>query len=80
VTTLLRYMTEHDISYTAWALWAQNSGGPGTLGACGYPSVMTPATTGSGDFQQCYERAGCDTLVQPLKWAGRATFNDMQSH
>jgi hypothetical protein len=50
VKTLLKYATENQISYTAWALWPQDSGGPGGLGACGYPSVMTPVPGTTGDF------------------------------
>jgi hypothetical protein len=80
VKTLLTYLNEHEISYTAWALWPQNSGGPGGLGACGYPSVMTSATEGPGDFRQCLDLAGCQQLIQPLPWAGKAVYDDLMSH
>jgi hypothetical protein len=79
VSTLLRYMEELGISYTAWALWPQNSGGPGGLGACGYPSVMTP-DGGPGDFRKCYDRASCANLIQPLPWAGEKIAEDMAQH
>jgi hypothetical protein len=78
VRTLLDYMRELDISYTAWALWPQNSGGPGGLGACGYPSVMT--SSASGDFRDCQSATGCESLISPLPWAGRAVFDDLASH
>lgn len=75
VTTLLKYMRDFDISYTAWALWPQNSGGPGGLGACGYPSVIT--SSGSGDFRQCLDRAACGSSIKPLPWAGEKVFSDI---
>jgi hypothetical protein len=75
VTTLLQYMRDFDISYTAWALWPQNSGGPGGLGACGYPSVMTSSS--SGDFRQCLDRSACTGLIKPLPWAGSKVFGDI---
>jgi hypothetical protein len=77
VTTFLRYMREHDISYTAWALWPQNSGGPGGLGACGYPSVMSPSS--SGDFRECHELTSCESLISPMPWAGEAVYQDITS-
>jgi hypothetical protein len=80
VKTLLTYLNEHGISYTAWALWPQNSGGPGGLGACGYPSVMTSATEGPGDFRQCLDLTGCQQLIQPLPWAGQVIYDDLMSH
>jgi hypothetical protein len=76
VKTLLAYMQRFDISYTAWALWPQNSGGPAGLGSCGYPAVMTPAAD-PGDFHQCLDPAACTSLMQPLPWAGLATFQDL---
>lgn len=76
VTTLLSYMNELGISYTAWALWPQNSGGPAGLGSCGYPAVMTPVAD-PGDFRQCLDAGACSTLMQPLPWAGKATFDDI---
>ena len=79
VKTLLKYLAENKISYTAWALWPQDSGGPGGLGACGYPSVMTPVPGQTGDFRQCFDTAGCSSLVQPLRWAGKLIYADMQS-
>jgi hypothetical protein len=75
VTKLLDYMRDFDISYTAWALWPQNSGGPGGLGACGYPSVMR--SSASGDFRQCLDRAACAALIKPLPWAGEKIFSDI---
>ena len=79
VKTLLKYATENQISYTAWALWPQDSGGPGGLGACGYPSVMTPVPGTTGDFRQCFDSAGCTSLVQPQRWAGKLIFSDLMS-
>jgi hypothetical protein len=79
VKTLLRYMNQFDISYTAWALWPQNSGGPDGLGSCGYPSVMTP-TADPGDFRQCTAAGACSSLMTPLPWSGAATFSDLMSH
>jgi len=79
VKTLLDYMNRFDISYTAWALWPQNSGGPPGLGSCGYPAVMTPAAD-PGDFHQCFDGGACMSLMQPLPWAGMATFHDLASH
>jgi hypothetical protein len=70
-------MRDFEISYTAWALWPQNSGGPGGLGACGYPSVMS--SSAAGDFRQCLDRAACAGLIKPLPWAGEAVFNDIRT-
>jgi hypothetical protein len=78
VSALLKYMDAEDISYTAWALWPQNSGGPGGLGACGYPSVMTP--TSSGDFRGCTSASACASLMGPLPWAGETVYSDLLSH
>lgn len=76
VTTLLEYMRDFGISYTAWALWSQNSGGPDGLGSCGYPSVMTPAAD-PGDFRTCLTQESCNSLIQPLPWAGREIHDDI---
>lgn len=80
VRKLLSYMSDFDISYTAWALWPQNSGGPAGLGACGYPSVIKPASSGPGDFRGCFDAGGCDALLTPAPWAGAATYQDLMSH
>jgi hypothetical protein len=79
VKTLLQYMEKFGISYTAWALWPQNSGGPPGLGSCGYPAVMAPAAD-PGDFRQCFDAAGCKSMMKPLPHAGAAVFQDLQSH
>ncbi|HEX4335323.1 MAG TPA: cellulase family glycosylhydrolase [Polyangiaceae bacterium] len=79
VKTLLKYMKQFGISYTSWALWPQNSGGPDGLGSCGYPAVMTPAAD-PGDFHQCFDAATCSSLMKPMPWAGAATFADLTSH
>jgi hypothetical protein len=79
VKTLLQYMTKFGISYTAWALWPQNSGGPDGLGSCGYPSVMTPSAD-PGDFHTCFDSGACASLMKPLPWAGAATFGDLTGH
>jgi hypothetical protein len=76
VTTLLDYMDRFGISYTAWALWSQNSGGPAGLGACGYPSVMKP-TADPGDFRGCLQSGACADLMEPLPWSGTSTFDDL---
>jgi hypothetical protein len=78
VTTLLGYMAAQDISFTSWALWPQNSGGPGGLGACGYPSVMTP--TSSGDFRSCLSASACTSALSPLPWAGETVFTALTTH
>ena len=78
VKTLLKYTNQFDISYTAWALWPQNSGGPDGLGSCGYPAVMTPAAD-PGDFHQCFSESACASMMQPLPWAGAATLQDLMS-
>jgi hypothetical protein len=79
VKALMYYMNEIAISYTAWALWPQNSGGPVGLGSCGYPAVMTPVAD-PGDFRACLNDGACSSLMQPLPWAGKATFDDLMSH
>ncbi|HEX7477088.1 MAG TPA: hypothetical protein VF331_04740 [Polyangiales bacterium] len=79
VTTPLRYMRQFDVSYTAWALWPQNSGGPAGLGSCGYPWIITPAAD-PGDFHACLDPAACMSLMQPLPWAGAATHTDLLSY
>jgi hypothetical protein len=73
------YMNEYAISYTAWALWPQNSGGPAGLGSCGYPAVMTPVAD-PGDFRGCLDENACGSLMQPLPWAGKTTYDDLVSH
>jgi hypothetical protein len=79
VSRLLSYMSKFDISYTAWALWPQNSGGPAGLGSCGYPSVIKPAAD-PGDFHQCFDASSCTALLQPQPWAGAATHADIANH
>jgi hypothetical protein len=79
VTTLLAYMQQFGISYTAWALWPQNSGGPAGLGSCGYPAVIKAAPD-PGDFHTCIDPATCNTLLDPLPWAGAAVHGDLMSH
>lgn len=76
VTALLRYAEQLSISYTAWALWPQNSGGPAGLGSCGYPALITPAAD-PGDFRACLDAGACSALMQPLPWAGKATYDDL---
>ena len=77
--TLLAYMNKFDISYSAWALWPQNSGGPDGLGACGYPSVMQ-STAAPGDFRSCLDPTQCSSLMQPQPWSGMQTYQDLTSH
>lgn len=78
VKRLLAYMDAYEISYTAWSLWPQNSGGPAGLGACGYPSVMMP-TAAPGDLRACLDPAACSSLMQPLPWSGKLTYGDLTS-
>jgi hypothetical protein len=78
VTRLLGYADQLGISYTAWALWPQNSGGPAGLGSCGYPALIAPAAD-PGDFRACLDAGACDALMQPLPWAGKATYDDLAS-
>jgi hypothetical protein len=79
VARLLDYADQLSISYTAWALWPQNSGGPAGLGSCGYPAVITPAAD-PGDFRACLNAGACSSLMQPMPWAGKATYDDLMSH
>jgi hypothetical protein len=79
VSTLMSYMNKFDISYTAWALWPQNNGGPPGLGSCGYPSVMTPVGD-MADFHQCFDASACASLMQPLPWSGAVTHQNLMSH
>jgi hypothetical protein len=79
IKNLLAYMDEYGISYTAWALWPQNSGGPEGLGSCGYPSVIKPAAD-PGDFHACIDPSACASLLEPQPWAGKATYDDLMSH
>jgi len=85
VNTLLKWCKQFGVSYTAWALWPQNSGGPGS-GACGYPSVMTPSggnLDASCAFGKCSPNCatldGCTQLIKPLPWAGQAVYNDIRT-
>jgi len=84
-TKFLAYAKQFGVSYTAWALWPQNSGGPGS-GACGYPSVMAPAGGGldaSCAFGKCSPNcattSGCDQLIQPMGWSGTLVHNDLKA-
>jgi Cellulase (glycosyl hydrolase family 5) len=79
VKTLLSYMREYGISYTAWALWPQNSGGPEGLGSCGYPAVIKPVAD-PGDFRGCFDAGACASVLEPMPWSGKATFDDLSSH
>jgi len=83
VVQFLKYCKQYGISYTAWALWPQNSGGPGS-GACGYPTVMVPsggALDASCAFGKCSPNCatldGCAQLVKPIPWAGQLIYNDI---
>eukprot|EP01111_Echinosteliopsis_oligospora_P001706 TRINITY_DN1249_c0_g1_i2.p1 TRINITY_DN1249_c0_g1~~TRINITY_DN1249_c0_g1_i2.p1 ORF type:complete len:627 (-),score=169.48 TRINITY_DN1249_c0_g1_i2:54-1934(-) len=73
ISSFLSWCGQFGVSYTAWALWPQNSGGPGQ-GACGYPSIMTPSAGTSDGFgkgsNNCQTLAGCSALLQPLSFAG----------
>jgi len=85
VTTFLNYCKTYSISYTAWAMWPQNSGGPGA-GACGYPSVIQPTggtidnSCGYGKCSpNCETTSGCQQMINPLGWAGTIIFQDMKT-
>jgi len=85
VTTFFKFAKQFGVSYTAWAMWPQNSGGPGA-GICGYPSVIQPTggaidnSCGYGKCSpNCETLSGCAQMIQPLGWAGTAVFADMKS-
>merc|ERR1719473_1555788 len=77
---LLEWMRRFDVSYTSWALWPQNSGGPGA-GACGYPSTMVPGVGASDGFgkgtKNCQTPEGCIELMAPLPWAATLVYDDL---
>jgi len=78
----LKWARQFGVSYTAWALWPQNSGGPGA-GACGYPSVMTPTQDTSDGFGKgspnCDTQQGCNSLVQPLPFSAPLIVQDIKT-
>jgi len=78
---LTSWMEKFGISYTAWALWPQNSGGPGQ-GACGYPSIMVPSAGVSDGFgkgpNNCLTLDSCAKLLVPLEWSGQVVYKDIQ--
>lgn len=84
-SAFLKWAKQFSVSYTAWALWPQNSGGPGA-GACGYPSVIVP-TGGSLDAScafgkcspNCATLSGCQQLLQPMPWSGRLVAADIKT-
>jgi len=80
-TQFLRFTTNYQIPYTAWALWPQNSGGPGA-GACGYPSVMFPSAGDSDGFGKgnpnCQTSSGCTSMLKPLAWSAQLVAQDIQ--
>jgi len=83
-STFLKWCNQFGVSYTAWALWPQNSGGPGS-GACGYPSVMVPsggALDASCAFGKCSPNcatlSGCQQLIQPMGWSGKLVYADLK--
>jgi hypothetical protein len=84
--TFLTWAAQFDVSYTAWALWPQNSGGPGS-GACGYPSVMIPPSGALDDScafgksqcnPNCQSLSGCQSLLRPMGWSGTLVANDIK--
>jgi len=81
ISSFLTWSAQFGVSYTAWALWPQNSGGPGQ-GACGYPSVMTPSSGSSDGFgkgsNNCQTLSGCSALIKPLAFAGPLIQADMK--
>jgi hypothetical protein len=81
VSSFTKWARQFGVSYTAWALWPQNSGGPGA-GACGYPSVMAPTNSDSDGFgkgaNSCQTREGCAQLLKPLPFAGKVISDDIK--
>jgi len=82
----LKWARQNTVSYTAWALWPQNSGGPGA-GACGYPGVIIPpggALDDSCGFGKCspncLSTSGCAQLLQPAPWSGTQIYNDLKTN
>jgi len=83
-TQFLKFARQFSVSYTAWALWPQNSGGPGS-GACGYPSVMIPtggALDASCAFGKCSPNCdtadGCNQIINPMGWSGKLVATDIK--
>jgi hypothetical protein len=83
-TAFLKWAKQFSVGYTAWALWPQNSGGPGS-GACGYPSVIVP-TGGPLDascaFGKCSPNcdttvSACSSIIQPMGWSGKLVYADI---
>ena len=77
IRELLDYFAAHGVSYTVWALWNQNSGGPGN-GACGYPSIVTPQPDVGTMFSPCIDLERCKSILEPLGWAGSLLIDDMR--
>jgi hypothetical protein len=40
---------------------------------------MTPVPGQTGDFRHCFDSAGCTSLIQPLRWAGKLIYADLLS-
>jgi hypothetical protein len=40
---------------------------------------MTPVAD-PGDFRGCLDENACGSLMQPLPWAGKTTYDDLVSH
>jgi hypothetical protein len=79
---LLAWFREFNVSYTAWALWPQDEGGPGA-GACGYPSVIMPTPDLSDGFgkgpNNCLTIPSCKALVAPLPWSAALVAADIKN-
>eukprot|EP01012_Entosiphon_sulcatum_P007727 TRINITY_DN1400_c0_g1_i1.p1 TRINITY_DN1400_c0_g1~~TRINITY_DN1400_c0_g1_i1.p1 ORF type:complete len:635 (-),score=70.88 TRINITY_DN1400_c0_g1_i1:44-1948(-) len=82
----LSWAKRHSVSYSAWAVWPQNSGGPGA-GACGYPSVTIPtggaldASCGFGKCNpNCQTADGCAQIIKAMPWSGQAIYDDMNGN
>ena len=84
VAAFVKWAAKHYVSYTAWALWPQNKGGPGA-GACGYPSIMLPRADSQAGFHEsktsgehgCEDSQSCKAILQPLKWSGQVIHDDL---
>ncbi len=76
VSRFIRWADALNVSYSAFAVWPQNSGGPGA-GACGYPSVLQPYTSSDGTLNneyvygsQCPDVDTCNKNMQAQAWSG----------
>lgn len=84
VKELLEYAAQHDISYTAWALWPQNNGGTLEMGMCSYPGITEPFPNlnqpYNADYKVCQVLSECEKVMsKPMRWAGQVIYNDLKN-